>query len=88
MGWVKYHLNDLEEAEKRFLKAVELNPDSADVRIGLGWVYYKWVNSRKECLKDAEREFGRAIELNPAAADAYVGMGWVMFRHEWDGHRV
>ncbi len=51
------------KAEAAAIKALQVDPDSADAHAALGYVrHYSWR------WIEAEREFRRAIELNPAAS--------------------
>ena len=59
-----------EEAERDFLKVLELNPEEVDALVGLGTAQ---VQLKK--LEDANAHFTRATELQPDNQHAYNGLG-------------
>lgn len=65
-----------ERAEADFRKALDLEPDQADV---LNYLGYSWVD-RGENLTEAEKMIRTAVEQRPD--DGYIvdSLGWVLFR--------
>ncbi len=66
MGTASVELNRLEDAEKYFLKALEINPENAEIRHNLGVVYSNMGNTEK-----AIEEIEKAIEIQPGFFVAY-----------------
>ena len=56
-----------EEAEKQFLKGIELSPDNASLRIHLGNFYLAWNKKDK-----AEASFKEAVEKDSKNVQALV----------------
>jgi tetratricopeptide (TPR) repeat protein len=67
LGNVHFQKKEWKEAENFYRKAIEAEPDNADARNNLAWLYY----TRKEKLDQAERLAQKAMELNPAKGDVY-----------------
>ncbi|MHB9308162.1 tetratricopeptide repeat protein [Fusobacterium polymorphum] len=55
IGYSYYYLDNYLEAEKYFLKAVELNPNDDDSHLFLSWIYQELSNKENE-------DYGKAIE--------------------------
>jgi len=65
------------EANRHFLKAVVLNPDSARARTNLGASFVR-IGKPDEALE----EFGRALALDPNNATANFNMGTILLRQK------
>lgn len=65
----------LYEAERHFLKALELDPRMSQAYNNLGMVYGKKGENEK-----ALPEFERSLELNPDSAKAHTNVGLVLYR--------
>ncbi|MCP4351419.1 MAG: tetratricopeptide repeat protein, partial [Desulfobacterales bacterium] len=63
-----------EEAIKQCQKAIEIDPNDANVYNVLGSLYYKQKN-----YEEAIKLFHKAIEINPTYAEIYNGLGSVYF---------
>ena len=63
-------------AEKDFKKALELNPNRADVMNYLG---YSWVDQNLH-LKDALALISRAVKLKPSSGYYVDSLGWAYYR--------
>lgn len=61
LGWAAYWLGRSDEALQHLKKAVELNPDNADIHYRLGSVH----NNSFRNLPEAEEAFTRALEIDP-----------------------
>ena len=68
LGWLYQNAEDanLNQAELKYTKALELNPDFADAYINRGNIYYDTYN-----FEYAIQDYTRAIELNPNDISAY-----------------
>jgi tetratricopeptide (TPR) repeat protein len=60
LGILYIKLKDFNNAIKYFLKAIEMNPGSADAHYNLGLVY-----KQRGSLKEMREYFDKAVELNP-----------------------
>lgn len=67
IGNIHFQRNEFGEAESYFKKAIRKDPENADARNNLAWLYYK----KEENLEEAERLAVKAIELNPSKKDIY-----------------
>jgi len=67
MGNIYLKKNDYENAEVSYKKAIRKDPQNADARNNLAWLYYL----TKENLDKAENLALEAIALNPAKKDVY-----------------
>ena len=65
-----------DNAEKYFLKALELEPDQPSV---LNYLGYSWVD-RGEKLEQARGMIERAVELRPNSGYIVDSLGWVLYR--------
>jgi len=68
LGNVYFQKGDWDKAEKHFKKAVKKDPQNADARNNLAWLYY----SKRENLAQAENLAREALELNPAKQNIYL----------------
>ncbi len=59
------------ELEKRYEKAIEINPTDDSAYIDLGWCY-----GDQGKYEQAEEMFKKAIELNPTDEGLYIELGW------------
>ena len=64
---------NLEEAEKNFIRAGEINPVSFEYVLSLGNFYLK----NKRDFTKAEKYYGRALKLHPDSADVLNNMGYL-----------
>lgn len=62
----------LEEAEKAYLRAVDLNPKEARAYLGLGNVY-----AARNLADETIKAFQKAIELKPKLSEAHFNLGMV-----------
>ncbi|MCG2722903.1 MAG: tetratricopeptide repeat protein [Thermodesulfovibrionales bacterium] len=67
MGNIYLQKNDYENAESSYKKSIRKDPQNADARNNLAWLYYL----TKENLDEAETLALEAISLNPAKKDVY-----------------
>lgn len=71
----------LEESERDYLAALELDPDEVQAYLGLGWARY----GRTEAFEGAAIEFQRAIDLAPEDARGYREMARLMLKEgRWE----
>lgn len=77
IGMVASENNNLDKAEKHYLKAIKLDENCAEAYAGLGMVY-----SKKGKTEDAITNYKKSLELSPNCgllanwiADAYFDMG-------------
>ena len=67
LGGMAYaDLNDLDKSVSAYRKALEIDPDSADIHFGLAMAYYQMGIADKQ----AEEEFLNAIKIDPEHVDA------------------
>jgi len=82
-GVILYHQDKLEDAEKCFLKAVQLGYDRASVRDDLANTYYKLAyrhpGSTQKFYDSAVEQSRKALELAPGDPWAYNMIGCVSF---------
>ncbi len=71
-GWKLWQERKLPEAEEKFKKAIELNPQSENAYQGLGWAQ---LNQGKKL--NAEESFKKCVELNSKNSAALNGLGWI-----------
>ena len=71
-GWKLWQQRDLEQAEKTFQKALQLDPKHEHAWNGLGWSRFN--QGRPQAAKIA---FEKCIELNPKHSGALNGLGWI-----------
>jgi hypothetical protein len=69
-GYVKFNMNDFQEAINDYTKAIELNPNFSLAYNNRGLAY-----SSIGDLESAIKEFDKAITLNPNSALAYINRG-------------
>jgi len=67
IGNIHFQRNEFGEAESYYKKAIRKDPENADARNNLAWLYYK----KEENLEEAERLAVKAIELNPSKKNIY-----------------
>jgi len=77
MGKASYEALNLQQAEKSFLRVLQLNPDFPGIHVELGKVY-----SGEHRAGDAIREFQTALKKNPADADANYYLGCELVRED------
>lgn len=77
LGAMKYLDGEMEEAEKEFKIALELNPNEQMAHNNLGLVYVK----RGKFL-EAEEEYKKELEVNPYYDNAYFNLGLLYFIQE------
>ena len=70
LGVAYRQTNKIAEAEKYFLKALELKPDQADFHFNLGVVY-----RRQQKAQEAIAEYEKAIKLDDRMAVAHYDLG-------------
>ena len=73
----------LEFALEMFRKAIEIDPEYADARVGAayaGALLHMFYPSVATSLEDAEEASVRALELEPDLADAHAARGLVLFQ--------
>lgn len=75
-GYDAFAKNDSLEAERFYRRAIELNPNNAEVYNNLGVVYFDDESRHIE----AERAYRRAIELKPDFAAPYGNLGRLLAR--------
>jgi len=69
--------NKFEEAEKAYLKAIELDTTNADAYNNLGYLYSEKGIKLQEAIKYIER----ALELNPGQKGYYLdSIGWIYYK--------
>jgi excisionase family DNA binding protein len=64
------HPHEMEQAERAYNKAIQLNPRYALAYFCLGTMYYRWGHYHK-----AEAPLRKAIELNPEYFASYMNLG-------------
>ncbi|PKP56543.1 MAG: hypothetical protein CVT88_10080, partial [Candidatus Altiarchaeales archaeon HGW-Altiarchaeales-1] len=69
-GNLFYNLNEFEEAEKEYRKAIRINPNYAGAHNNLGLLLQ---NLKR--YKEAEKEYREAIRINPNLAGAHYNLG-------------
>jgi TolB-like protein/Flp pilus assembly protein TadD len=73
LGGVYYYLGfDAKGAEKEYLRALELNPNSIDTLLHLAWLY-----SQSGRFDEAIGPAQRAVVLDPLATSTYITLGQV-----------
>ena len=75
----------LEFALEMFRKAIEIDPEYADARVGAayaGALLHMFYPSVATSLEDAEEASVRALELEPDLADAHAARGLVLFQSD------
>jgi len=73
-AWRNYNNGDNETAVRHYTKALELNPNYADVYLNRGSAYY-FLGKYDEAIAD----YNKAIELNPNAAYAYSARAFAYY---------
>ena len=73
-GWKLWQAGKPQLAEERFRKAVELEPNSADLRNGLGWSLLGQMK-----FDQSAAEFEKALKTEPDHPAALNGLGQVQF---------
>jgi tetratricopeptide (TPR) repeat protein len=82
LSWKYLDQQQFSQAEYLFRKALELNPESDKLYVGLGKSY---MHQRK--LDLAENAFKKSLELNPRSYDAYIELG-TYYRTQGDYYLV
>ena len=77
LGAMEYLDGNLENAEKEFKAALELNPNEEMAHNNLGLVYVS-----KGKLKEAEEEYKKELEINPYYDNAYFNLGLLYFEQK------
>ena len=73
LGGVDYYLGfDATSAEKEYLRALELNPNSIDALLHVAWLY-----SQSGRFDEAIGPAQRAVELDPLATSTFITLGQV-----------
>ena len=73
LGGVDYYLGfDAASAEKEYLRALELNPNSIDALLHVAWLY-----SQSGRFDEAIGPAQRAVELDPLATSTFITLGQV-----------
>ena len=67
LGNAHFQKQDWAHAEHNYKKAIEIDPNNADARNNLAWLYY--IQGKR--LDHAERLANQAIDLNPSKAHIY-----------------
>ena len=80
LGVNYYYLNNWEESEKHYKKALEINPNLAEAHSNYGVLLKEKLGRNKE----AENHYKRALEINPKKANAHYNYGLLLAR-PWDG---
>jgi tetratricopeptide (TPR) repeat protein len=68
--------HDLKEAEKHFLKCIEMSPEGVEA---LNYLGFMWAD-RGEHLDEARDYIARAVKKEPKNAAYLDSMGWVLFK--------
>lgn len=66
-----------EEAEKAYLKAIELKSDSFEAHYNLGFLLYDLAR-----YPDAEKEYRKALNIRPNFANAHFYLGYVLIERK------
>ena len=76
-GIALYESGDFEQAITRFDKAIEIDPNMAEIYVGRGIANFHrtFSNTTMTHFDEAKPDFDRAIELNPGLAEAYYHRG-------------
>lgn len=75
LGSVHYYLEfDRESAETEYLKALDLNPNSADTLLRMSWLY-----AESDRFDEAYRYTQRAVKLDPLSTTVRNAMGQVYY---------
>ncbi|MDP2629821.1 MAG: tetratricopeptide repeat protein [Candidatus Uhrbacteria bacterium] len=77
LGAMEYLDGDMDNAEKEFKRALELNSNEQMAHNNLGLVYVS-----KGKLTEAENEYKKELEINPYYDDAYFNLGLLYFGQE------
>lgn len=74
-------LDDLDEQERLYRKAIDLDKDFAWGYFGLGWVYYK-----RQRYSDAAEHFEQAVKLDPQNPIFHLNLGatYYLMKHNYD----
>jgi Tfp pilus assembly protein PilF len=72
-----FEVGDVNGAVTSYLKAIDLEPKSAEFRLALGHAYLKLQKD-----KDAAKALKESVRLNPEVAEAQYGLGLAYFRLE------
>ena len=67
--------DNIDNAEKCFLRALQLKPDLAEAHYGLGCI---WQRNRKKPDQEVIKSFQKAISLNPKLAAGYQMIGCLL----------
>lgn len=73
-GWIAFKQVKLEQAQKYFLKAYNLDLKNPDYTYNLGWIYFYQNN-----LKQAEEYYLKTIDLAPDFHLPYINMGAIKY---------
>jgi TolA-binding protein len=74
-GRDRFDMGDAPGAIESYLKAIKLEPGSAEIQLALGHAYLKLQKDR-----EAIKAFKEAIKLNPNVAETNYGLGFSNFR--------
>lgn len=68
---------DFDQAYQRFTRSIQISPDFAEGRVGLGQYYFKIGN-----LEQAEKELNKSLQLKPDYNRTYVYLGDVYMQKQ------
>lgn len=74
-GRERFEAGDAKAAVQAYLQSIELEPNAADVRLGLGQAYFQLKKDR-----EAVKAFKESVRLNPELPEAQYGLGLAYFR--------
>ena len=66
-----------EEAERKLLHAIELNPEES-AYIGIyAWAKYHAAKNKEKIVDDVKNELNKAIEMDPSVSENYYYLGMI-----------
>ena len=74
-GRERFEAGDAKAAVQAYLQSIELEPNTAEVRLSLGQAYYELHKDR-----DAVKAFKESVRLNAQSPEAQYGLGLAYFR--------
>ena len=77
LGAMYYLDKNIDNAEKEFLKALELNPKEPMAHNNLGLIY-----ASQNKLKESENEYKKELEINPNYDNAYFNLGLLYWQEK------